>query len=69
MSLRQQRMKAFTVMPVMESRQPGSHGCSGDVHVDLDSSSPCWNNVSGVPLLKTEAGLSVTVFSKEHLKE
>jgi hypothetical protein len=29
----------------MDGRHPGSEGCSGNIHVNLGSSTPCWNDV------------------------
>jgi hypothetical protein len=37
---------------------------SGDIHVSLDSSAPCWNDNRGVVVKLTEAP-STSVFSKE----
>jgi hypothetical protein len=28
----------------MDCRHPGSQDASGDIHVSLDSSTPCWND-------------------------
>ena len=28
----------------MDSRHPGLQDASGDIHVSLDSSTPCWND-------------------------
>ena len=28
----------------MDGRHPGSQDASGDIHVSLDSSTPCWND-------------------------
>ena len=28
----------------MDCRHPGSQDASGDIHVGLDSSTPCWND-------------------------
>jgi hypothetical protein len=29
----------------MDGRHPGAQDASGDIHVGLDSSTPCWNDV------------------------
>ena len=28
----------------MDGRHPGERDASGDIHVNLDSSAPCWND-------------------------
>jgi hypothetical protein len=49
----------------MDGRHPGSQGrASGDVHVNLDSSTPCWNDAIEGALLKLTGPLR-PVFSKE----
>jgi hypothetical protein len=30
----------------MDCRHPGSQDASGDIHVNLDSSTPCWNDAT-----------------------
>src|SRR4029077_19520234 len=48
----------------MDCRHPDVQDASGDIHVSLDSSAPCWNDNRGVVLKLTEAP-STSVFSKE----
>ena len=51
----------------MDSRHPGSRGCSGDIHVSLDSSTPCWNDaIEGFCFKLIEA--PPPVFSKKSAK-
>jgi hypothetical protein len=47
----------------MDCRHPGVQDASGDIHVSLDSSAPCWNDNRGAVLKLTEAP-STSVFSK-----
>jgi hypothetical protein len=52
----------------MDGRQPRSQDGSGDIHVGLDSSAPCWNDaIDGILLQLTEA--HPPIFSKEHTKD
>jgi hypothetical protein len=51
----------------MDGRHPGSQDASGNVHVNLDSSSPCWNDVIEKVLELTEA--PPPLFSKEDTKD
>jgi len=47
----------------MDRRHPGSQDASGDIHVGLDSSTPCWNDaIRGVVLKMTEAFSTLRVF-------
>ena len=40
----------------MDGRHPGVQDASGDIHVNLDSSTPCWNDaIEGVLRKLTEA--------------
>ena len=51
----------------MDGRHPDAQDASGDIHVGLDSSTPCWNDgIEGVVLRLTQA--STRVFSKEVAK-
>ena len=50
----------------MDSRHPGVQDASGDVHVGLDSSTPCWNDGIESPT-KTDRGTPPCLFSKETL--
>jgi hypothetical protein len=38
----------------MDSRHPGLQDASGNIHVNLDSSTPCWNDVIDGLLRLTE---------------
>jgi hypothetical protein len=50
----------------MDRRHPGSQDTFGDVHVDLDSSAPCWND--GPPrVLRAEDQSSKTLLLKRDL--
>jgi hypothetical protein len=54
---------------VMPARMAGTQvrkDASGDIHVNLDSSTPCWNDESRVLLKVTEA--PPPLFSKEIAK-
>jgi hypothetical protein len=51
----------------MDGRHPGPQDASGNIHVNLDSSTPCWNDaLEGFCL--TDRGPSVPVFSKDDTK-
>jgi hypothetical protein len=39
----------------MDSRHPGRKDAFGNIHVNLDSSTPCWNDAIAVLLELTEA--------------
>src|SRR5215468_4210614 len=38
----------------MDGRHPDSQDASGDIRVDLDSSTPCWNDAIGILVELTE---------------
>jgi hypothetical protein len=43
-----------------DGRHPGRKDASGDIPVDLDSITPCWNDVIGAPLLQmSEVALAI----------
>jgi len=47
----------------MDHQHLGSQDASGDIHVGLDSSTPCWNDaIRGVVLKMTEAFSTLRVF-------
>jgi len=51
----------------MDRRQPGSLDASGNIHVSLESSAPCWNDTIE-ELTKTDPkGLSIFVFQRRIL--
>jgi hypothetical protein len=47
----------------MDGRHPGSQGrASGNVHVNLDSSTPCWNDAIERTLLKLTEAPAARIF-------
>src|SRR5262245_42372235 len=50
-----------------DCRHPDSQEASGDIHVSLDSSTPCWNDTIE-ECTKTNRGTPPFLFSKEHTK-
>ena len=51
----------------MDRRHPGSQDASGDIHVGLDSSTPCWNDAIE-DLYQRLTETSTRVFSKEETR-
>ena len=49
----------------MDCRYPGLQDASGDIHVSLDSSTPCWNDAIEGPLLKVTEVLLPHIFEGE----
>jgi hypothetical protein len=49
----------------MDCRHPGSQEASGDIHVNLGSSTPCWSDDIEGPLALTES-LQHRIFNEEH---
>jgi hypothetical protein len=48
----------------MDCRDPGPQDAFGRFHVDLDSSTPCWNDAIGELLELTEAPLP-SIFERD----
>jgi len=48
----------------MDCRHPGSQDASGDIHVGLGSSTPCWNDATKRFLLELTVPLN-TLFSRD----
>ena len=48
----------------MDDRHPGSQDASGDIHVSLDSSAPCWNDAIEAALLEVTEGPLPGIFKE-----
>jgi hypothetical protein len=65
-----QNMKMqILVMPAWMAGIHGSQDASGDIHVGLGSSTPCWNDAIGGVLLKPTEAPSSRIFKRRRSEE
>ena len=64
MSLRSPQNMEILVMPAWIARHPGWQHASGDIHVSLDSSAPCWNDAIEAALLEVTEGPLPRIFKE-----